>query len=239
MSQHADRRPAPRPGVLRSAVLGAAAVLVLAGCSSDGGSGAPPEDVMAEARTQLDETTGVHISLATDELPDGTDGVLEATGVGTHAPAFEGDIKVMINRVTVTVPVVALKGTVHAKLPFTTRYAEIDPAEYGAPDPARLMATDGGISAWLTEATGLKEGDRTRQGEAVLTSYTGTVPGSAVTSVIPSADETADFDATFEVDDAGRLVEALVTGPFYGSAGDVAYTVSLSDYGTDKEITAP
>ena len=65
------------------------------------------------------------------------------------------------------------------------------------------------------------------------------VPGDAVQAVIPSADESADFDATFEVDDEGRLVEALVTGPFYGTAGDVAYTVSLTDYGTDAEITAP
>ena len=241
MTPHAHGPPARcGSGVLRSAVLGVAAVLVLAGCSGDGGEdGPPPEDVMADARTQLDETTGVRVSLATDELPDGVDGVLEATGVGTHAPAFDGEITVALGNAPFTVPVVAVDGTVHAKLPLTPRYAEIDPAEYGAPDPAQLMATEGGISAWLTEATGLKEGDRTRQGEAVLTSYSGTVPGEAVTSVIPSADPSADFDATFEVDDAGRLVEALVTGPFYGSAGDVAYPVNLSDYGTDEEIIAP
>ncbi len=65
------------------------------------------------------------------------------------------------------------------------------------------------------------------------------IPGDAVQAVIPSADESADFDATFEVDDDGRVVEALVTGPFYGSDGEVAYTVSLSDYGTDEEIAAP
>lgn len=224
-------RPAP--------LLALAVVLVLAGCSGNAKEGAPPEDVMAEARAQLDETSGVRISLATDELPDGVEGVLDATGVGTHAPAFKGEIKVLVQGVTVTVPVVALHGKVQAKLPFTTRYAPLDPAEYGAPDPAQLLATEGGISAWLTEATGLEQGDQTRKGEDVLTSYTGTVPGEAVTSVIPSADETADFDATFEVDDAGRLVEAVVTGPFYGSVGDVTYTVGLSDYGSDEEITAP
>ncbi len=194
---------------------------------------------MTEARAQLDETPGVQVSLTTEELPDGVDGVLEATGVGTHAPAFEGEITVLLNQVRATVPVVAVDGAVRAKLPFTQSYAEIDPAEYGAPDPAQLMATEGGISAWLTEATGVEEGEQTRQGEAVLTSYSGTVPGEAVASVIPSADAAADFDATFEVDDDGRLVEALVTGPFYGDAGDVAYTVSLTDYGTDEEITAP
>jgi lipoprotein LprG len=187
----------------------------------------------------LDETSGVKVSLTTDELPEGVDGMLEATGLGTHPAAFQGEIKVLVNGITARVPVTAVDSTVHAKLPFTTRYARIDPAAYGAPDPARLMATEGGISAWLTEATDLEQGDRTRQGEAVLSTYTGTVPGAAVTSVIPSADETADFDATFEVDDADRLVEAVVTGPFYGSAGDVAYTVTLTDYGTDEEITAP
>ena len=241
MHQQAFRHRARcRYGVFRPAVLGAiTAVLLLAGCSDGSDDGPPPEDVMAEARAQLDETTGVHISLTTDELPDGVDGVLDATGVGTHAPAFDGDIKVSLSGAAFTVPVVAVDGTVHAKLPLTPRYAEIDPAEYGAPDPAQLMATEGGISAWLTEATGVEEGDRTREGDAVLTSYTGTVPGEAVSAVIPSADSTADFEATFAVDDAGRLVQALVTGPFYGSAGDVSYTVSLSDYGTDEEITAP
>jgi lipoprotein LprG len=241
MTQHARRpRARRRSTALRRAVPGvAAAVLVLAGCGGGSDDGPPPEDVMTEARAQLDETAGVQVSLTTDELPDGVDGVLEATGVGTHAPAFDGEITVLLSSVRASVPVVAVGGVVHAKLPFTKSYAEIDPAEYGAPDPAQLMATEGGISAWLTEATGLEEGEQTREGEAVLTSYSGTVPGAAVTSVIPSADRTADFDATFEVDDEGRLVEALVTGPFYGAAGDVAYTVSLSDYGTNEEITAP
>ena len=232
----------PRPARRHLVVGGLAAALLLTGCrGGDGseGSSASPEDVLAEARAQLDETSAVRVGLSTEELPEGTDGVLQATGVGTHAPAFEGDITVLISGITADVPVVALDGTVHAKLPFTKEYVEIDPADYGSPDPAQLMATEGGISSWLTEATGVEEGEQTRAGEAVLTTYSGSVPGDAVASVIPSADRTATFDATFEVDDAGRMVQALVTGPFYGSAGEVSYTVALSDYGTDEEITAP
>ena len=239
----AHRRGGPRHvRAWRGVVLGALVTASLVGCRGSGGSEADatdPTDVLAEARNQLDATSGVQVGLTTAELPDGVDGVLEATGTGTHDPAFDGEIKVLISGITATVPVVAVGGTVHAKLPFTKEYAEIDPAEYGSPDPAQLMATEGGISSWLTEATGVEEGEQTRQGEAVLTTYSGTVPGTAVASVIPSADQQADFPATFEVDDEGRLVEALVTGPFYGSAGEVAYTVALSDYGTDAEITAP
>jgi lipoprotein LprG len=212
----------------------------LAGCGGgDDASSASPRQVLAAARTKLDDTTGVHLGLSTDKLPDGVSGVLDATGVGTHAPAFQGDIKVSLGGITATVPVVAVGGTVHAKLPFSTKFREIDPADYGSPDPARLMATKGGISSWLTDATGVTKGDQVRRGKAVVTSYRGKVPGASVASVVPSADDAADFDATFEVDDTGRLVEAVVTGPFYGSSGDVAYTVSLSDYGTDEKITAP
>ena len=35
--------------------------------------------------------------------------------------------------------VVAVDGVVYAKLPFTTKYTDIKPADYGAPDPADLM----------------------------------------------------------------------------------------------------
>lgn len=219
-------------------VLGA--VLALTGCGASSSEDTEsPEKVLAAAKTQLDETPGVTLALTTPELPDGVDGVLEAKGVGTHAPAFEGILKVLASGVTVKVPVVAVGGVVHAQLPFRTDYTEVDPAEYGAPDPAQLLDPEAGVSSWLTAATDVAEGERTRRGEAVLSSYTGTVPGEAVAATIPSADAAAEFPGTFSIDDQGRLVDAVVTGPFYGDAGDVAYSVALSDYGTEKEITAP
>jgi lipoprotein LprG len=225
-----------RPVLL--SVLGA--VLALSGCSgSSSEETESPEEVLAAAKTQLDQTPGVTLALTTPELPDRVDGVLEAKGVGTHAPAFEGSLTLLASGVTVDVPVVAVDGVVHAQFPFSRNYAEVDPAEYGAPDPAQLLDPEVGVSSWLTAATDLAEGERTRQGEAVLSSYTGTVPGEAVAATIPSADAAAEFPATFAVDDQGRLVDAVVTGPFYGDAGDVAYSVALSDYGTEKEITAP
>lgn len=227
------------PRLLAAALLPLA--LVLAGCSGgdDEDEALTPTDVLAEAKQTLDETSGVTINLTTDELPSGVDGVVDATGVGTHAPAFEGDLKVLVNNLTVEVPVVAVDGAVYAQLPFTSEFAEIDPADYGAPDPATLMDPDEGISAWLTAATGVEEGDQVRDGGDVLTSYTGTVPGSAVASVIPSADESAEFETTFTIDDDGQLDSAEIVGPFYGEAGDVDYTITLSDYGTDQDITAP
>jgi lipoprotein LprG len=173
------------------------------------------------------------------ELPDDVDALVEASGIGTHAPAFDGTIKVQTNNLTLEVPVVAVEGLVFAKLPGLKEYVEVEAEDYGAPDPADLMDTTSGLSSWLTAAEDVEKGDETRDGDQVLTTYTGTLPGPAVAEVIPSASTKSDFDARFQLDDDGRLAVAVVTGPFYEGAGDIEYTVRLEDYGTEKDITRP
>jgi lipoprotein LprG len=214
--------------------------LALTGCSGGDSSsgGSSPTQVLAGAKKQLDETKGVNLKLSTKKLPKGVDGVLEAAGIGTHQPGFDGSLKVLVNNVTVDVPVVAVDGKVYAKLPFTNSFAELNPSDYGAPDPAGLMNPHTGLSSWLTSTKDVKEGGKSRFGDQVLTTYTGTIPGSAVAETIPSADGGADFAATYHIDGDGKLVDAEVTGPFYRS-GDVAYTIALSGYGTEKVVTKP
>ncbi len=215
-------------------------VLLVTGCTGDdGGDESTPQDALAEAKTKLDETSGVQLELSTDALPEKVDGLVNATGVGTHAPAFEGSVDLLVNKLSLEVPVVAVDGKVYAKLPFTTKYAEVDPGDYGAPDPAQLMDSTTGISSWLTEATDVEAGDRIREGSLVLSSYSGTLPGEVVADSIPTADTSADFPVTFRIDDEGTLHTVDVSGPFYGKGGDVDYTVTLTDYGTDEEITRP
>ena len=232
-----------RRGAASLAALAAVTALAttLGACSDDGGHGSEetPEDVLAAAKVALDETSGVTLSLATEQLPDGVDGVLEATGVATRAPAFDGDLVVLVNGLEVDVPVVSVDSTVWAMLPFTRSFSEVDPADYGAPDPARLMDPDSGLSTWLTAATDVEEGERVRDGEVVLSSYTGTLPGRVVDASIPSADEDATFPATFRIDEDGRLRAVDVSGPFYGPQGTVDYTVGVDDYGADPDISAP
>lgn len=233
------RRPGPSRHA-RAALSLAAATVLLAACSDDeGGSDETPEEALAAAKAALDETSGVSLSLATGELPEGVDGVLEALGVATRAPAFEGDLTMVVNGLDVDVPVVSVDGRVYAKLPFTRSFAEVNPADYGAPDPALLMDPDTGLSTWLTEATAVEEAERVRDGELVLSSYTGSVPGKVVDASIPSVDEDAEFPATFRIDQDGRLRSVDISGPFYGPRGTVDYTVSLDDYGTDEDIGPP
>jgi lipoprotein LprG len=217
----------------------ALAVSTLAGCGSHDKPGASPQRTLAAAKRNLDGTSGVRIGLSTPKLPTGVDGLLDADGIGTHAPAFTGAIKVSASGVTADAAVVAVEHTVYAKLPFTSKFVRINPADYGAPDPASLMAPRGGLSSLLTSATHVQEGGKVRAGSAVLTSYTATVPGKAVSAVIPSATSTAGFRATFTVDDRRRLAKAVLTGPFYPRAKDVTYTITFAHYGTTKRIVAP
>jgi lipoprotein LprG len=220
------------------------AVLALSACSGGddkpAGDDASPAEVMELAKTTLDETSGVNLSLATDNLPDGVTGITEATGVGTHPPAFDGQITVVLSGQPFEVPVVAVDGTVHAQLPLTPGWQDVDPSEYGAPDPAQLMSTDAGFSSLLTATTDLEAGESVRGGsgnDEILTEYTGSVPDTSVKNVIPSA--SGDFDAIYTISADGELREATLTGVFYPDSEEMTYTIGFDGYGTEKEITAP
>lgn len=218
------------------------ATLVLAGCG--GGDDAEPEqtpdEVMAEAKANFDEAGAVRIDLATDATPESGNGVLGAEGVLTDAPAFEGDVRILLNSLAATVPVVAVDGDVFAQIPLLgSGWTPIDPVEYGAPDPAGFADPETGLSSLLTQLDGLEEGQQTRDGESILTTYTGELPGSAVAGIIPSADPDATFPTVVGVDEDGFATSVRITGPFFGDGSEVRYDVDFSGYGDDATISAP
>jgi lipoprotein LprG len=219
----------------------------LSACTDDSGDGddsggGDPEAVLAAAKKSLDETSGVEISLSTKDLPGGVTGISSASGTGVHPSAFEGTFKLSVSGLPADAEVIAVDGTTYAKnsllLPDWT---EIDPSDYGAPDPAKLMDADGGFSGLLASATDVEAGDTVRGGEdnkEILTQYTGTISSDAVEALIPTAE--GEFSFTYTISDDDELREAVLKGAFYGAdEGDVTYTLTLDDYGTEKEITAP
>jgi lipoprotein LprG len=228
---------------LTAAVTTAALLLALTGCGGDDAKATDspsPGEVMATAKKTLDDTSGVRISLATQDLPAGTSGLTRATGVGIHPPAFDGTITVSLSGNSFEVPVVAVDDKVFVQLPLTKGFQDIDPGEYGAPDPAQLMSADAGFSSLLTGTTGLRKGTSVRGGSdnsEILTEYTGTVPASAVKNVIPTA--RGSFDATYTVADSGELRQARLTGAFYPKVATMTYTLGFDGYGTRKKIVAP
>ena len=233
--------PRTRPRTFPALGVVLVCLLVLVGCGG-GSSEEPAKDasqVMQEAKQHFDEASSVHIALSTESTPTSGNGVLGATGTVTQAPAFEGEVKVVLSGLTATVPVTSVGGKVYAKLPMTPKFAVIDPAEYGAPDPADFADPEAGLSALLTKMEGLEEKGETRNADQVLTSYEGTVPGAAVKRVIPSADPKQDYRTRVGIDEDGFARTVRVTGTFFSGADDVTYDVLLDGYDEDVEITPP
>jgi lipoprotein LprG len=230
------RRPLPL------LVLLVVAALVLSGCGaqkSEKKKGASPSSVMTSAKKKFDDASSVHIALSTKSTPSKGNGVLGATGDVTHDPAFKGDVKVVLGGLTATVPITAINGKVYAKLPLQTKYATIKPSEYGAPDPASFADPGKGLSSLLTKIDGLKKGKQTRDGDQILTSYTGTLPGEAVKQIIPSADSGSTYKTKVGVDDKGYATKVGITGPFFADGKDVTYDVGFSKYDKGVKISAP
>ena len=218
------------------------AAMLVAGCGSGDDkkrSEQTPAQVMEAAKKNFDDASSVHIALSTTSTPPSGNGVLGATGDVTHDPAFEGDVKAFLSGITATVPITSVGGKVYAKLPFATKHAVIDPAEYGAPDPADFADPDNGLSSLLTKLEGLEKGEEKRSGDTILTTYTGTLPGVAVKQIIPSAVAKETYETSVGVDEKGYASTVKVTGPFFTGSDDVTYDVKFTGYDKGVKITAP
>lgn len=215
---------------------------VLAGCGGEEEVEADeptPAEVMEQAKTNFDDAGSVRLDLATESSPESGTGVLGAEGVLTQAPAFDGEVRVLLNSLSATVPVISVDGDVHAQIPLVPGWTVIDPEEYGAPDPAGFADPETGLSSLLTQIDGLEEGEQTRDGDTILTTYTGELPGAAVEGIIPSADAEATYPTVVGIDDDGFASAVRITGPFFGDGVEVRYDLTFSEYGAEVTVEAP
>lgn len=194
---------------------------------------------LTEARANLDKAETINLTLGAKTLPDGIGGLLSATGVGNHTPAFKGDVKVVTGGATVTAKVVAVGSDVMAKPSFSPIFLTIDPASLKAPNPAGLLEPSTGFTQLLVETKGLKDAGKSRDGKDVLTTITGTIPGSVVRAILPSAELEASFPVTYRLTDDNQLRDASITGPFYPGAADVTYDIAVSTSSEPVSITLP
>lgn len=229
-----------------SGIAAATVALTLVGCSGEEGDKAPqssPTEAFAKARTTLDEAAQVKIAMVTKDLPDGVTGLISARGTATDQPAFDGTITVPVAGGTPQVAVRAVGTKVWAVIPFTTGYSEIDPAEYGAPNPATLIDAETGFGSLLAAPEKITQGDSVRGGannSEVLTSYEAQIPGAAVKKVMPSAEANTPFSGEFLISDTGELRQVALTGVFYSGEKSLTYTVTFEDYSTTKkDIVTP
>jgi lipoprotein LprG len=218
-----------------------AGLLLTTGCSGSSKSDEDPATSLKTAQHKLEDTSGVTISLSTGDLPDGVQGLKSASGTVTDAPAFDGTLGVVTQIGSFQVPVRSVGGKVYAQIPLTSGWSEVNPSDYGAPDPAQLLSADKGVPSLLAATENPTSGKDIRGGtdnKEVLSTITGTVPASAVSAIIPSASG-ADFDATYALTSDDELRQVALTGAFYSGHPQNSYTLVLTDYGTSKDISAP
>ena len=235
---------APSRRIVLALVAACTLLLPVAGCGSsgDGGSkdsGADIQKVLAKAKSEFDNASSVKFTMATGSTPTSGNAVLGANGTLTHQPAFKGDVKVLFSGFNTSIPVVSVDGKVYAKLPLTPAYSTIDPSEYGAPDPADFADPSAGISGLLLKLEGAKQTGQKRDGKVVVTTYTGTLAGSLVAPIIPSADESGSYKTVVGIDGDGRITTLSVTGDFFSGSGDVTYDLTFYDYGKNVTVKKP
>jgi lipoprotein LprG len=235
---------------MRRLALAMVVLLVLAGCTDDkkpGGDGstAPADDPVAlltAAKKTLDEAASVHLVLTGRDIPDGAVALTKGDGVATHAPAFKGKLGVVSGGNPIEADVVAVGGKVFVKPSFAPSFIQFSPkqlSDLGAPDPAVFLDPAKGVASLLPALKDPAIKGESRQGSAVLTEVTGTIPGSALTGIFPKAPKDKEFPATFKIDKSSKqLTAATVSGPFYTSA-TTAYDLTLDKYGEPVTITAP
>jgi lipoprotein LprG len=207
------------------------------------GSDEPEEsasDLLSRAKTTLDDAASAHFVLDSEGAPES--GTLLVGGEGDIArPAsFEGTLKVRALGSTLDLAVVSVDGTVYAKLPFTSAFSVVDPADFGFGDPGALLDPETGISQLLGSAESATLGEERRVDGEVVREVTAELPGDLVEQILTSQDPSTPVQARFSIaTETGELRRAELTGPFFTAGDDATFTLELSDFGADVEITAP
>ena len=229
------RRTAAR--LLALALLAVPGLSACSGGESDTESAA---DLLAHAKRTLDQTESLHFVLESEGAPDTGTELVGGEGDIARPASFEGTLQVLALGSTLDLAVVSVDGTVYAQLPFTSGYSVVDPAQFGFGDPGALIDPETGISQLLSEAEDAELGEERRVDGEVVREVTADLPGDLVEQLLTSEDPSRPVQARFSIAvDSGELLRAELTGPFFSAEDDATYTLELSDFGADVEITAP
>lgn len=211
-----------------------------AACSGDDGSQEPPGELLAKAKTTLDETSSVHFLITSSNVPDGGTRLIGGDGVAARPAAFQGKLDITLNGGKVSIEVVSVEGKVYAKLPFQPGFSVANPKTLGLSDPALLIDTETGLSRLMAEMSGARTVGEARIDGEVVAEIHGTVPGSVVGDTFTTADPGEPVETVaFIVKDSGELRRAVLKGPFFERTVDSTFTLVLDQYGAEVAISAP
>jgi hypothetical protein len=217
------------------------AVPALTACSGDDATETESAaDLLAHAKHTLDETDSLHFMLDSESAPETGTALVGGEGDIARPASFDGTLTVRAMGAMLDLAVVSVDGTVYAQLPFSNSFTVVDPAQFGFGDPGALIDPETGISQLLSAAESAELGEESRVDGEVVREVTAELPGDLVEQILTSADPTRPVQARFSIAEvSGELLRAELTGPFFTADDDATFTLELSDFGADVEITAP
>jgi lipoprotein LprG len=221
-------------------VLALLAVPVLTACGGAAEEEESASDLLARAKSTLDEASSAHFVLDSEGTPESGTVLVGGEGDITRPASFEGTLKVMALGSTLDLEVISVDGTVYAQLPFTSTFSVVDPAAFGFGDPGALLDPETGISQLLGSAESVTLGEERRVDGEVVREVTAELPGALVEQILTSDDPSQPVQARFSIaTESGELRRAELTGPFFDAEDDAGFTLDLSDFGADVEISPP
>ena len=213
---------------------------LVSGCSAFE-EATPPGEALDTARTTFVDAGTVAFDLEQSAIPKGRNGVSAADGKGIideESPRFRGQVTGVIDGASAGVEIIAVDERTWMSF-FTKNFNPVDMSDLGAPNPAEFFRTGSGVDQVLASTTDAEEGEQVRDGDTVLQEYTGTVPAEDIQRLFSLGEEAEEFDVTYGIEpESGELRTVEIEGDFYEEKS-TTFTLELSDYGEDVEISAP
>lgn len=226
----------------RRSLLAAAplALTLLAGCSAFE-EATPPTEALEQARTTFVEAGTVAFELKHSAIPQGRNGVSAADGSGIidpDTPKFQGQVTGVIDGASAGVEIIAVDDKTWMSF-FTKDFNPVKMSDLGAPNPAEFFRAGTGVDQVLANTEDAEAGEQARSGDTVLQEYTGTIPAEDIQRLFELGEGADDFEVTYGIEpDSGELRSVVIEGDFYEEE-PTEFTLEISDYGKDVEITAP
>ena len=214
-------------------------LLAVTGCAGTSVT-TDPEGVLSAAHDSLASTTSVTITLTSEGVPKGSEGVTAAEGVGAFdatTPKFKGTVTGKLQGIAGDFGVIAIGDEMWIKF-FTPNYIPLDLAASGSLNPATLFNPSTGLPSLLAKTTEIAAGEQQRDGKEVLDIVTGKLSGEIVSSLLKLGEPGSIYEVTYGITADGALRKAVLTGEFFSGAAST-YTFVVTDYGTPVDIERP
>jgi lipoprotein LprG len=218
------------------------AVIALSACGQTTDT-SNPSTLLDQARTSLNNADSLHFHIDSNVSVIKASGAYLVSGDGDakRPDVFVGDVDASVDELRVPVKILSVNGSFYIQRPFSSSWEKANPGDYGFSDPSSLLDANNGLSTLLTGDTQIKLLDRYRVNGEELENVSASVAGTKIAVFVSSADTSRNATVTFGINASNHQLRQVVLTNLYfaGLKSPVTYTITLTDYGKNVEVTPP